>query len=39
MLKIPPLRLSPINPLRAMALLAEAHLHGTKANITNVFRI
>jgi len=39
MLKIPPLRLSPLNPLRAMALLAEAHLHGTKANITNVFRI
>lgn len=39
MLRIPPLRLSPINPLKSLALLAEAHLHGTKANMTNVFRV
>lgn len=38
-MKIPPLRLTPINPLKSLALLAEAHLHGTKANITNVFRV
>ncbi|MGD0820015.1 MAG: DUF362 domain-containing protein [Desulfomonilia bacterium] len=38
-MKIPPIRLVPINPLRSLALLLEAHLHGTKANITNAFRL
>jgi hypothetical protein len=39
MMKIPAIRLSPLNPLKSLALLLEAHLHGTRANITNVFRI
>jgi uncharacterized protein (DUF362 family) len=39
LMKVPPLRLVPINPLKSLALLLEAHLHGTKANITNVFRL
>ncbi len=38
-MKIPPMRLVPINPLRSLVLLLEAHLHGTKANITNAFRL
>ena len=38
-MKIPPIRLVPINPLKSLALLLEAHLHGTKANITNAFRL
>ena len=38
-MKIPPMRLVPINPLKSLALLLEAHLHGTKANITDVFRL
>ncbi|HOM28110.1 MAG TPA: DUF362 domain-containing protein [Deltaproteobacteria bacterium] len=36
---IPPYRLSPLSPLKSVALLAEAYLHGTRSNVTNVFRI
>lgn len=39
MMKIPPLRFVPINPLKSLSLLIKAHLHGTKANITDVFRL
>lgn len=38
-LGIPAYRLSPLNPVTSLALLLEARLNGTKANITNVFRI
>jgi len=38
-MRIPAYRLSPLNPVKSLALLLEARLHGTKANITNVFRI
>ena len=38
-MKIPAMRLVPINPLKSLALLLEAYLHCTKANITDVFRL
>ncbi|HQM20571.1 MAG TPA: DUF362 domain-containing protein [Deltaproteobacteria bacterium] len=38
-LHIHPLKLVPINPLKSLALLIQAKLHGSKANITQVVKL
>jgi uncharacterized protein (DUF362 family) len=37
-MKIPPLKLVPVNPLKSLKILLQAKLHGTKANIPPVIR-